>query len=177
MSNSRRKFKVRKPSETIPATIPPVEEYEQYVITKDKDWTIVRPKAINGVKVHFWSPESLSILSRCTETILAEARKRIEERVPNDGWYKNFSACNIDTSEAFKETLDIALCVERDENVDGSLLLIVSVVSKERPSHDISRGLYFGSRELVLEYLGTPEAQIDLQKVINNLMGEVARMK
>lgn len=151
-------------------------------IIRNNDWTIIKLKTDDDEKLHCNSKEALDLLVQCAEPMIEETRTKIEERVPvleaqKYWWFKNFSACNIDTCEAFEETLDIALCVERDENVDGSLLLIVSVVSKERPSHDISRGLYFGSRELVLEYLGTPEAQIDLQKVINNLMGEVARMK
>ncbi len=152
------------------------------LIIRNNDWTIIRLKTDDDEKLHCNSQGAMDLLTPCIMPMIEETRTKIEERVPileaqKYWWFKNFSACNIDTSKAFEETLDIALCVERDENVDGSLLLIVSVVSKERPSHDINRGLYFGSRELVLEYLGTLEAQTDLQKVINNLMGEVARMK
>lgn len=152
----------------------------KFICNKNNDWTIVKLQSSNG-KTHCNSQEAICLLAQGVETMIEETRAKIEERVPvleaqKYWWFKNFSACNIDTSEAFEETLDIALCVERDENMDGHLLLIVSVVSKEQPTHDISRGLYFGSRELVLEYLSTPEAQSELLNVMKELMKMVARM-
>lgn len=150
-------------------------------IIRDKDWVIIRLKSDNNGKVHCNSQEAWEILAQCIEPMIKETRAKIEERVPvleaqKYWWFKNFSACNIDTSEVFEEALDIALCVERDVNVDGNLLLIVSAVSKEMPTHDFSRGLYFSSRELVLEYLSTPEVQSELLNVMKELMKMVARM-
>ena len=157
------------------------DKYTESII-RENNWSIIRLKSDHTAKVHCNSQEALDLLNQCAEPMIEETRKKIEERVPvleaqKYWWFKNFSACNIDTSEAFEETLDIALCVERDENMDGHLLLIVSVVSKEQPTHDISRGLYFGSRELVLEYLSTPEAQSELLNVMKELTKMVARMK
>lgn len=156
------------------------DNYTEFII-RDNDWSIIRLKSDYTAKVHCNSQEAVDLLAQCAEPMIEETRAKIEERVPvleaqEYWWFKNFSACNIDTSETFEETLYIALCVERDENMDGHLLLIVSVVSKERPTHDFSRGFYFGSRELVLEFLSTPEAQSELLNVMKELMKIVARM-
>lgn len=101
-------------------------------ISRDKDWTIIKPKfADSSTKVHFSSPDALKMLGYCVEPMIAETRKKIEERVPECGWFENFSACNVDTREVFYEPLDFSVFVERDLNVEGSLLLGLSVVKKK----------------------------------------------
>ena len=155
---------------------PVMKMQEQYSITRDKDWTIIRLKAVGREKIHCNSPEALKMLAYYVEPMIAETRNKIEERVPEMGWYMNFSACNIDTSEAFEEALDIALCVERDENIEGSLLLIVSVVSKDRPSHDLSTLLMCGKRADAIDYLKSIEAQTDMIEVIKQLMNNVKKI-
>ncbi len=170
-SKDRRRFKVREPSAVVPDNSPVVEMYEYYSITREKEWTIVKPKvADDGVKVYFNSSDALVILAHCIEPVIIEARKKIELKVPESGWYESFSACNIDTSEAFEVALDIALCVERDENVEGGLLLIVTMVAKERPFHEFSTLVMFGKRSEALHYLSTLKAQTDLMEALERLL-------
>lgn len=120
---------------------------------REGDWVIIRPQT-NGLKLRFDSDEAQLRLKECVEMMITEACKRIGEKVPEDGgWFKNFSACNLDTSELIEERLDFSLYVQRDETVEENIILDLSMADAECPESEWTVLLTCGKRHQVLAFL------------------------
>ena len=138
-------------------------------ILRDNDWVIIRPQT-DGPKLRFDSDEVQLRLKECVEVMIVEACKRIEEKVPEDGgWFKNFSACNSDTSELIEERLDFSLYVQRDETIEGNLILDLSMAEAEHPGAEWTVLLTCGRRHQVLEFLRSEECKERILKGIKRL--------
>jgi len=99
-----------------------------------------------------------------------EVCKRIEEKVPEDGsWFKNFSTCNLDTSELIEERLDFSLYVQRDETIEGNLILDLSMAEAEHPGAEWTVFMTCGKRYQVLEFLQDEACKEKVLKGIRRL--------
>lgn len=136
---------------------------------KDKDWGIIRPQ-VDGPRLRFDCDKAQLWLQECVEVMIVEACKRIEEKVPEDGgWFKNFSACNLDTSELIEERLDFSLYVQRDETIEGNLILDLSMAEAEHPGAEWTVLLTCGRRHQVLEFLQDEACKEKVLKGIRRL--------
>ena len=144
-----------------------VEEHVHYFI-KRGEFTTIEPKA-EGEKVHFDSPEAEKHLQRCLEPMIAEARRGIAE-MPQSGYFRNCSLCNATMENLFFEPFGFALCLERDLNVDGSALLLLSVAEYGAEPCDYSVMLAYGKRDSLLEAVGQLSFQAGLLRQMKRLM-------
>jgi len=136
---------------------------------REGDWVIIRPQT-NGPKLRFDSDEAQLRLRECVEVMIAEACKRLEEKVSVDGgWFKNFSACNLDTGELIEERLDFSLYVQRDETIEGNLILDLSMAEAEHPGAEWTVLLTCGRCHQVLEFLRSEECKERILKGIKRL--------
>lgn len=139
------------------------------MICMDKDWVSIRPQT-NSPKLCFDSDEAQLRLKECVEVMIAEACKRFEEKVPEDGsWFKNFSACNLDTGELIEERLDFSLYIQRDETIEGNLILDLSMAEAKHPGAEWTVLLTCGKRHQVLEFLQDEACKEKVLKGIRRL--------
>ena len=138
-------------------------------ILRNKDWVIIRPQT-DGLKLRFDSDEAQLRLRECVEMMIAEACKRLEEKVPVDGgWFKNFSTCNLDTSELIEDRLDFSLYIQRDETIEGNLILDLSMAEAERPGAEWTVLLTCGKCHQVMEFLQSETCKEQVLKGIRRL--------
>ena len=138
-------------------------------IIREGDWVIIQPQT-NGPKLRFDSDEAQLRLKECVEVMIVEACKRIEEKVPEDGgWFKNFSACNLDTSELIEERLDFSLYIQRDETIEGNLILDLSMAEAEHPGAEWTVLLTCGKCHQVMEFLQSETCKEQVLKGIRRL--------
>lgn len=104
------------------------------------------------------------------ETMLKTAYKNIQKRIPESGLFKNFSACNWDIGEMFKEQFDFSIFVERDESVPGNIVVGLGMIEVNNSMIDSSVFLTCGNRDFVLEYLKSEQAEEDVDKGVKRLI-------
>ena len=98
---------------------------------------------------------------------VARIKERIEREVPDTGYFRNFAEefANSDEKLCAKA---VSLSVERDENVDGNALLLVSVLHPFM-NIDASLMLASGKRDKILEYMNKDGFKDEIIRKIHEL--------
>ena len=101
------------------------------------------------------------------DDIIAKMKERIEREVPDKGFFRNFAEdLSLDKSEFFGKAAP--LCIERDENIDGNALLLLSVLHPSMNVH-ASVMLASGTRKTLLEYMNKKDFKNEVINTIHEL--------
>ncbi len=98
------------------------------------------PKGITNMK-----------FSQELDKVVARMKARIEREIPDTGYFRNFAEDFVNPDEKLCAKA-VSLSVERDENIDGNALLLVSVLHPFM-NIDASSMLVSGKRDKILEYM------------------------
>ena len=114
------------------------------------------PKGITNMK-----------FSQELDKVVARMKARIEREVPDTGYFRNFAEdfANPDEKLCAKA---VSLSVERDENIDGNALLLVSVLHPFM-NIDASSMLISGKRYKILEYMNKDGFKDEVVRKIHEL--------
>ena len=98
---------------------------------------------------------------------VARIKERIEREVPDTGYFRNFAEDFANSDEKLCAKA-VSLSVERDENVDGNALLLVSVLHPFM-NIDASLMLASGKRDKILEYMDKDGFKDEIIRKIHEL--------
>ena len=98
---------------------------------------------------------------------VARIKERIEREVPDTGYFRNFAEDFANSDEKLCAKA-VSLSVERDENVDGNALLLVSVLHPFM-NIDASLMLASGKRDKILEYMNKDGFKDEIIRKIHEL--------
>lgn len=101
------------------------------------------------------------------DKVISKIKERIEKEIPDTGYFRNFAEdlANKDDNLFAKS---VSLAVERDENIDGNALLLVSVLHPAI-NIDASSMLACGKRGQLLEYMNKEGFKDEVIKRIHEL--------
>ena len=101
------------------------------------------------------------------DNIIEETKAYITNYVRPKEFFRN-NAENFENKDKNINARSIALCVERDETIDGNALLLLSLL---HPQLDIDASVMLtcGKKEQLLEYLNKPDFKEKLQTAIEKL--------
>ena len=114
------------------------------------------PKGITNMK-----------FSQELDKAVARIKERIEREVPDTGYFRNFAEDFANSDEKLCAKA-VSLSVERDENVDGNALLLVSVLHPFM-NIDASLMLASGKRDKILEYMNKDGFKDEIIRKIHEL--------
>ena len=98
------------------------------------------------------------------DKVISRIRDRIEREVPDKGYFRNFAEdIGLYGNDFYGKAA--AICVERDESIDGNALLLLSVLHPSM-NMDASVMLTSGSRKDLLDYMNRNGFK---QEVINTI--------
>lgn len=101
------------------------------------------------------------------DNIIEKTKAYITNYVRPKEFFRN-NAENFENKDKSINARSIALCVERDETIDGNALLLLSLL---HPQLDIDASVMLtcGKKEQLLEYLNKPDFKEKLQTAIEKL--------
>ncbi len=114
------------------------------------------PKGITNMK-----------FSQELDKAVAKIKERVEREVPDTGYFRNFAEDFANTDDKLCAKA-VSLSVERDENVDGNALLLVSVLHPFM-NIDASSMLACGKRDKILEYMNKDGFKDEVMRKIREL--------
>ncbi len=114
------------------------------------------PKGITNMK-----------FSQELDKVVARMKARIEREVPDTGYFRNFAEDFVNPDEKLCAKA-VSLSVERDENIDGNALLLVSVLHPFM-NIDASSMLISGKRDKILEYMNKDGFKDEVVRKIHEL--------
>ena len=109
------------------------------------------------------------------DNIIEKTKTYIKNYVRPKEFFRN-NAENFENKNKNINARSIALCVERDETIDGNALLLLSLL---HPQLDVDASIMLtcGKKEQLLEYLNKPDFKEKLQTAIEKLSKSFDNMK
>ena len=100
------------------------------------------------------------------DSMISKMKERIEREVHDTGYFRNFAEDIYLNKDFYGRAA--ALCVERDENLDGRALLLLSVLHPSLNT-DASVMLMSGNRDAILRYMNDKNFKNEIVKTIQQL--------
>ncbi len=128
----------------------------KYELAKIKDRNIfMRPKDPSGIP-----------FSQKLDMMISKIKERVEREVPDRGYFRSFAE-DVDLNHNYYGRA-ASICVERDENIEGNALLLVSVLHPHM-NMDASVMLTSGNRDAILKYMNKKDFKNEVINTINDL--------
>ncbi len=104
--------------------------------------------------------------SQKLDMMISKIKDRVEREVPDRGYFRNFAEDMALNHNYYGKAA--AICIERDENVEGNALLLVSVLHPH-VNADASVMLTSGNRDTILKYMNNKDFKNEVANTINEL--------
>ncbi len=128
----------------------------KYELAKIKDRNIfMRPKDPSGIP-----------FSQKLDMMISKIKDRVEREVPDKGYFRSFAE-DVELNHNYYGKA-AAICIERDENIEGNALLLVSVLHPHINA-DASVMLTSGNRDAILKYMNNKDFKEEVVNTINEL--------
>ena len=111
-------------------------------------------------------PGGLPLSSR-VDKMISNVKSRIEREIPDKGFFRSFAEdIGLDKNDFYGRAA--SLCVERDENIEGNALLLLSVLHPHM-NVDASVMLTSGNRDALLKYMNRKDFKNEVIDTIRGL--------
>ena len=124
-------------------------------------------KKINNKHIRMMPKKMEKKFSEELKAVISKMKDRISREIPDVGYFRNF-ALDFENKDKNIFARAISLGVERDENIEGNALLILSALHPSM-NVDASSMLVCGSRDDILRFMNKDNFQQKVREEIYKL--------
>lgn len=124
-------------------------------------------KKINNKNIRMVPKKMEKKFSEELNTVISKMKERVSREIPDKGYFRNFAE-DFENKDKNIFARAVSLNIEKDENIEGNALLLVSALHPSM-NVDASSMLFCGSRDEILKFMNG-------EKFSEKVMDEISKL-